>query len=573
MATQFDFSPGQGAAEARGAPGAPPKYDGRVTRLRPGYLVLALTLFAALAVGATGAISVSRFRDSALRAVADRTVLITESRAHLLGEELVRLRAEISRLSRLADAETARGGLEQQKRVLEIARRDTAAFSAALAIVDSRGMVLWSEPEGVTPLAGGVLVRLAHSEGRTSLWYGRGEIAVAAPRPGQGAFLGIVNTSSRDLFGEGLHQALGRGGGAMLVERRRGEAELVIARLGAPLPGELAIGREDQAWMKDAQGSRWLVVEAEQVGGPLALRVARPADDVEREIAAPLRGLTIFVVAALVLAVAAGAGLALLIGRLEATRRELEKSRGLAAMGKTAAAIAHEVKNSLNGLSVALDLLASRRAGRQDALTVHAQAREEITRLRGVADDLTLFAAPPRLELADVDLGGLCQRAAAAAGGLAADRGARIEVEALGAPLVIRGDAPKLWGALQNLIRNGLEAMGPGAYGEPLGEPPQPRDRLLTLSAQMVGRTAVIEVADTGAGLAPEVRARLFEPFVTTKRTGTGLGLPIARRVVEAHGGRIEAIDRDGGGTLFRLSFPLARLALGHETRDLEMAK
>ena len=68
----------------------------------------------------------------------------------------------------------------------------------------------------------------------------------------------------------------------------------------------------------------------------------------------------------------------------------------------------------------------------------------------------------------------------------------------------------------------------------------------------------LVEVADRGPGLPAEVRQHLFEPFVTTKRTGTGLGLAIARRVVEAHGGRIEALPRPGGGTVFRLAFPLA---------------
>jgi len=70
-------------------------------------------------------------------------------------------------------------------------------------------------------------------------------------------------------------------------------------------------------------------------------------------------------------------------------------------------------------------------------------------------------------------------------------------------------------------------------------------------------RAASVEVADRGPGVAAEVRDRLFEPFVSTKRTGTGLGLAIARRVVEAHGGHIEALSREGGGTVFRLTLPV----------------
>ncbi len=553
------------------------KYDGTVRRLPPGYLVITLTLFAALAVGATGAISVSRFRDSAVRAASARAALVTSGRAHLLGQELSRLQEEIGRLSRLAEVDLADGNLEPEKRVLRIARKDTAVLSAAIAVVDAEGAVLWSEPQGVSPLAGGaVLLRLARSSGRASFWYGWREIAVTAPIAGGGAIFAVVNASSRDLFGDLFLRMLGPGGGAMLVRRpQRGEPELTIATAGAPVPSELSPGGQAQSWVEDAQGRRWLVTE-EQVGdGPLALWLVWSGEDVERAIAPPLRSLVVFVVLALVLAVAAGAVLALVIGRLEATKLELQKSSELAAMGKTAAAIAHEVKNSLNGLSVALDLLVSGRAGADAARAVHAQAREEIARLRGVADDLTLFAAPPRLELGEVDLRELCRRAASSDGGLANDCGARIELDSpdSSAPLVIRGDARKLHGALQNLVRNGLEAMGPGAYGGPLGAPPNRRSRLLTLSARAAGRAAVVEVADTGAGLDPEIRDRLFEPFVTTKRAGTGLGLAIARRVVEAHGGRIEAVDRDGGGTLFRLTFPLSPSPVVQPASGLEAVR
>jgi signal transduction histidine kinase len=99
--------------------------------------------------------------------------------------------------------------------------------------------------------------------------------------------------------------------------------------------------------------------------------------------------------------------------------------------------------------------------------------------------------------------------------------------------------------------------MGPGGFGEPLGGNAKDRPRQLLVSARREGARAVVEVADRGPGLAVEVRARLFEPFVTTKRTGTGLGLAIAHRVVTAHGGALAAADRPGGGTTFRLELPV----------------
>jgi signal transduction histidine kinase len=219
------------------------------------------------------------------------------------------------------------------------------------------------------------------------------------------------------------------------------------------------------------------------------------------------------------------------------------------------------VKNALNGLSVAVDLLASGQAPPEAAREVHGRARAEVARLRQVADDLTLFAATPRLRPAPLDLAALCREAAAGAAELAEDHAVSLVVEAEG-PLPVVADAAKLLGALANLVRNGVEAMGPGGFGEPLGAGALDRPRQLLVSARREGARAVVEVADRGPGLAAEVRARLFEPFVTTKRTGTGLGLAIAHRVVTAHGGALAAADRPGGGTTFRLELPVGpRLA------------
>jgi signal transduction histidine kinase len=337
-----------------------------------------------------------------------------------------------------------------------------------------------------------------------------------------------------------------------------GRAKVSIAelRVDPQPPAGIEGNGAGQTWIEDGERRRWLVSEARLGNGPLLLRLVQASRSVEGGLSTPFRRLVIAVAAAVVLALVVGAALARVLRRLDRAELELTRARDLAAMGKTAAAIAHEVKNGVNGLSVALDVLAEAKSDPAVRRGLHAQARAEVARLRDVADDLTLFAAPPRLAPAEVDVSDVCRRAASAVADAAADAGVDVALSLPAAPVPIRADPAKLVGALANLARNGVEAMGPGAFGEPLGVAPPERERRVDVSVRDEDGAAVVEVSDRGAGISSDVRAHLFEPFVTTKRTGTGLGLAIARRVVEAHGGRIEALDREGGGTVFRVTLP-----------------
>jgi two-component system, LuxR family, sensor kinase FixL len=96
-----------------------------------------------------------------------------------------------------------------------------------------------------------------------------------------------------------------------------------------------------------------------------------------------------------------------------------------------------------------------------------------------------------------------------------------------------------------NLVRNAIEAMSSGVT------------RKLTLSTKLTSdRMIEISVADTGPGVSADIRARLFEPFVTTKESGLGIGLSICRVIVEAHGGKLTAEDNPAGGAIFRFTIP-----------------
>jgi len=534
-----------------------------VTLLRPGRLLFALPALAALAVAVTGSLLLWRYREATLAAAAEREAVVVSARAYALADEMTALVAEVGRLSRLAEVDLADGNLEPEKTVLRLARRDSAVFSVAIAILDSEGEVLWAEPREARPGApGAALVGLARGRGRPAIRYADHEIDVAAPVAGQGAIVAMVHGAARDLFGPELRRALREGGEIALTVPLGREDDVVVAALRTgDAPPPLALPSPGQAWVEDAHGRRWLVTEASVADTGLVLRLVLSAREVEGALTGPFWRLVALVGALTALSVGAALALALLARRLERAELEVARSRELAAMGKTSAAIAHEVKNALNGLSVAVDVLAGGKADGAIAASVQGRARAEIARLRDVAEDLTLFAATPRLVLAEVDLGGIVRRARDAVLELAEDCGVDVRLDVPDAPLPLRADGPKLLGAVANLARNGIEAMGPGAFGERLDDDAPARERRLELGVRRERGRAVVEVADRGAGLVPEVRAHLFEPFVTTKRTGTGLGLAIVRKVVTAHGGVVEAADRPGGGTVFRVVLPLEEVA------------
>jgi two-component system sensor histidine kinase HydH len=99
--------------------------------------------------------------------------------------------------------------------------------------------------------------------------------------------------------------------------------------------------------------------------------------------------------------------------------------------------------------------------------------------------------------------------------------------------------------ALLNLILNGMQAMPQGGG--------------LTLEANLSRGTMVVSVTDTGDGIPEDILPRIFDPYFTTKTKGAGLGLPIARRIVEAHGGALTAESKVGQGTCFKITFPITR--------------
>jgi signal transduction histidine kinase len=226
---------------------------------------------------------------------------------------------------------------------------------------------------------------------------------------------------------------------------------------------------------------------------------------------------------------------------LTAAQQALVEAERFAAMGKTSAAIAHELKNTLNGLGMAVELIVQEPTNTARVARLHPQVAREIARLRDVVDSLLSFSRVPRIERAPADLTPVVRAAWDLLDDLIAERGAVVHVEAPSSlPAVC--DAHKIQGVVVNLLKNAVEA-----------------GKTVRLRAVAAGSDAVIEVEDDGPGLSEAARAHLFEPFFTTKPNGTGLGLPTSRRYVEAHGGTLEAGTSTAlGGASFRVVLPRA---------------
>jgi signal transduction histidine kinase len=222
-------------------------------------------------------------------------------------------------------------------------------------------------------------------------------------------------------------------------------------------------------------------------------------------------------------------------------QREMSQKERLTSLGRLSTVIAHEVRNPLMIIKAALHSL---RHGEADATTVREAVADidgEVIRLNRLVDEVLDFARPIRFDLAPVGVNAVCQESATAA--QASGPGAPIACDLDPALPVLNTDSERLRIALVNLLVNARHAINGNGGGV----------RLKTAAANGHVR---ITVADTGAGIEPKDLAHIFDPYFTTKRGGTGLGLPIAKNIIEGLGGTIAVASTPGTGTRFEIDFP-----------------
>jgi PAS domain S-box-containing protein len=210
----------------------------------------------------------------------------------------------------------------------------------------------------------------------------------------------------------------------------------------------------------------------------------------------------------------------------------LSEQKSLAKLGEMAAVVAHEVKNPIAGIRGALQVITSRMPTEQRDRAVLLDIITRLDALNRIVQDMLMFARPRALRQEPIALESLIPDTAAL---IRQDPGmATLEIAVNGAAAVT-GDREMLQIAFQNILMNAAQAMG--------GE-----GRIEVTIAKAGGRCH-IALADHGPGMPADVRERVFDAFFTTKHRGTGLGLPIARRVIEDHGGTIHIECPPTGGT------------------------
>jgi len=222
----------------------------------------------------------------------------------------------------------------------------------------------------------------------------------------------------------------------------------------------------------------------------------------------------------------------------KAAEEQLVQQAALAHLGQMAAVVAHEVKNPLAGIKAAMQVLMARRLSSDPEIAVMRDIVARIDSLNELIQDITLFARPRPPKRSEVTVAFVIDEAVAL---LRRDpMGAELDVAVSSADGSAIADGDMVRAAIVNLLLNAAQAMnGRGT---------------IRIAAEVRDGSWMIDVTDSGPGIPSDIRQTVFDPFFTTKARGGGLGLPIAKRVAELHGGTLALSFPETGGTTARIS-------------------
>ena len=230
------------------------------------------------------------------------------------------------------------------------------------------------------------------------------------------------------------------------------------------------------------------------------------------------------------------------ITEVKALEARMRQSDRLAALGTLSAGLAHEIRNPLSAIKTFVQLLPRKLSNPAFFDKFQTTVPRELNRINDLIESLLELARPPKLAFNTTSLSGCLSQV---------EDLYRDKLEAANITLEISQEEslPELWAdrehlvrALSNIVLNGLEAMPGGGK--------------LTVTAEELGGQVVLRFIDTGVGMDVPTKDKIFNPFFTTKETGTGLGLAMTHKIIQEHGGNIEVNSVVGKGTTFTLTFP-----------------
>jgi PAS domain S-box-containing protein len=228
------------------------------------------------------------------------------------------------------------------------------------------------------------------------------------------------------------------------------------------------------------------------------------------------------------------------ITRRKEAEAQLASQAALAQLGQLAAVVAHEVRNPLAGVRGSLEVLRSRLSGLAMEREVIQAMIDRLDALNAKVDDILRFAQPRSPVLRVVEVSPVVEDVVSSAQAAIGDGCPPIAFSPQ--PLAVRADPELLRAALLNLVLNACQAGGDG----------------VEIKATATGDVCAIAVLDRGPGIPEDIADRVFEAFYTTKKSGTGLGLPIVKRLMDLQQGTVTLRKREGGGTVAEISVPMA---------------
>lgn len=223
-------------------------------------------------------------------------------------------------------------------------------------------------------------------------------------------------------------------------------------------------------------------------------------------------------------------------------RTQMSRAEHLATLGELAAGLAHEIRNPLAGIAGVIEIIGRDLPKESPARSVLKDVRSEVLHINKIVSELLEIARPKQPEFRRADVNSTAEHAVMFATEQASSRGVSIELTKDPAPVVIEHDAGQIHQVLLNLLLNGVQACEEGGK--------------VAVQVAQTDELVQLTVVDSGKGIPPELLGNIFRPFFTTKGNGTGLGLSLARRMVEGHGGKIEVTSWMGKGSRFVVVLP-----------------